>query len=51
MENMDKGLAVPKWVLINQPKIPVMPQNLCAQFVCQSSKVWDFDENGFIGRP
>ena len=22
MENMDKGLTVPKWVLINQPKIP-----------------------------
>ena len=26
MENMDKGLAVPKWVLI-----PQMPQNLSAQ--------------------
>ena len=22
MENIDKGLTVPKWVLINQPKIP-----------------------------
>ena len=25
MENMDKGLTVPKWVLINWPKIPQMP--------------------------
>ena len=27
MENMDKGLAVPKWVLVNWPKMPKMPQN------------------------
>jgi hypothetical protein len=44
MENMDKGLTVPKWVLINQPKIPQMPQNLSAQFVWPSQKVWDFSE-------
>ena len=44
MENMDKGLTVPKWVLINRPKIPQMPQNLFAQIVCPSPKVWDFDE-------
>ena len=44
MENMDKGLAVPKWVLIVQPKIPQMPQKLSAQFVCISPKVWDFNE-------
>ena len=44
MENMDKGLTVPKWVLINWPKIPQMPQKLPAQFVCPSPKVWDFDE-------
>jgi hypothetical protein len=36
MENMDKGLTVPKWVLIVWPKIPQMPQNLSAQFVCPS---------------
>ena len=41
---MDKGLTVPKWVLINWPKIPKMPQNLFAQIVCPSPKVWDFDE-------
>ena len=26
-----KGLTVPKWVLINQPNIPQIPQNLSAQ--------------------
>ena len=34
-EDMDKGLTVPKWVLINWPKIPQMPQN---------TKVWDVNE-------
>ena len=44
MEKMDKGLTVTKWVLINWPKIPQMPKNLCAQIVCPSPKVWDLDE-------
>ena len=44
MKNMDKGLTVPKWVLITWPKIPQMPQNLSAQIVCASPKVWDFDK-------
>ena len=44
MENMDKGLTVPKWVPINRSKIPQMPQNLSAQIVCPSTKVQDFDE-------
>ena len=44
MKNMDKALIVPKWVLINQPKIPQVPQKLSAQIVCSSPKVWDFDE-------
>ena len=51
MENMDKGLTVPKWVLINWPEIPQMPKILSAQIVCPSPKVWDFDEKGIIGRP
>ena len=34
MENTDKG----------RPKIIQMPQNLTAQFVCLSLKVWDFNE-------
>ena len=41
---MDKGLTVPKWVLKVWPKIPQMPQNLFAQFVCPSPKVLDFNE-------
>ena len=44
MENMDKGFTVPKWVLIVWLKIPQMPQNLSAQFVCPSPKVLDFIE-------
>ena len=44
MENMDKGLTVPKWVLIVWSKIPQMPQNLSSQFVCPSPKGLDFNE-------
>ena len=44
MENMDKGLKVPKWVMIVRLKIPQMPQNFSAQFLCPSPKVWDFNE-------
>ena len=44
MEIMDKGLTVQKWVLINWPNIPQMPQNLSAQIVCPNPKVWDLDE-------
>ena len=32
MENMDKGLTVSKWVLINRLKIPQMPQNVRFQW-------------------
>jgi hypothetical protein len=31
MENMDKGITAPKWVMIVWPKIPKMPQKLSAQ--------------------
>ena len=33
MENIDKELTVPKWVVTVQPKIPQIPQNLPDQFV------------------
>ena len=36
MENMDKELTVPKWVLIVPPKIPQIPQKISAQNVCPS---------------
>ena len=35
MENMDKGLSVPKWVLI-----PQMPQNLSVDLSAQAQKLW-----------
>jgi hypothetical protein len=44
MENMDKKFTVPKWVLMNRPEMPQMPQNLCNQIVSPSPKIWDFDE-------
>ena len=46
MENMDKGLTVPKWVLIHKrPKIPKMPQTLSAQ----APKFGILMKKGFIG--
>ena len=33
LENMDKGLTVPKWVLINWPKIPKIPPNISLHIV------------------
>ena len=45
MENMDKGLTLPKWVLIVWPKIPQMPQNLFVQFVFPIPKILDFNKN------
>ena len=43
-KNLEKGLTVSKWLLINRPKIPQMPQKCSAQFVCPSPKVWDFQK-------
>jgi hypothetical protein len=47
MEYMGKGLTVLKWVLIVQPKMPQMPQNLSAQ----AQKFSISMKKGFIGRP
>ena len=44
MENMDKGLAVPKWVLMVWLKIPQMPQNLFAQIAYPNENILDFNE-------
>ena len=38
MENMDKGLTVPKWVMIVWPKIPQMPQNYIPNLSAQARK-------------
>jgi hypothetical protein len=51
MQNMEKGLTVPKWALINWLEVPKMPQNLSSQIVFPSPKVWDFDEKKLYGRP
>ena len=32
MENMDNGLTVPKWALMNCLKVPQMPPKLFAKF-------------------
>ena len=47
MENMDKGITVPKWVLINRPKESQMAQNLSAQ----AQKFGILIKEGFIGHP
>ena len=39
MENMDKELTVPKWVLIVQPKKAQMPQKMSAQ--AQKFKIFE----------
>ena len=41
---MDKGLTVPKRLLMNRPKVPQMPQNLSAHIVCPSPKNKYLDE-------
>ena len=51
MENMDKGLTVPKWVLRVWPKIPQVPQNLSAQNVCPSPKVLDLKKKLCVRSP
>ena len=37
LEKMDKGFTVPKWVLMNWPKISQIPQSLSVQIVWTSS--------------
>ena len=45
---MDKGLTVPKWGLIVQPKIP---QNLFGRSAKSAKKFGILLKKGFIGRP
>ena len=48
MENMDKGLTVPK----REPKIPQMPQNYLPKLSAQAQKFGISMKKGFIvGRP
>ena len=47
MENKDKELTVPKWVLINQPKIPKV---YTPQLSVLAQKFGILMKKGFIGR-
>ena len=49
VENMDKGLTVPKWVLTADSSAENSPN--APKFICPSAKVWDINEKGFIGHP
>ena len=49
MENMDKGLTVPKGVLIVQPKIPKSSRIYLPNFSAQAQKFWISMKKGFIG--
>ena len=51
MKNVNKGLTIPKWVLINQPKILLMLQNLSAKFSTQAQNFGISMKKGSIGRP
>ena len=47
MENMDKGVTVHTKMGADKSAENTsiqMPQNLSAQIICPSPKVWDFDE-------
>jgi hypothetical protein len=44
MENMEMGLTTKMGADISAANYPKMPQNLSAQFICPSLKVWDFRE-------
>ena len=49
MENMDKGLTVPKWVLINPQK--KYPKICLPKLSAQAQKFGILMKKGFIGRP
>ena len=48
---MDKGLTVPKWMLINWPKIPQMPKINLPKLSAQAQKFGISMKKGFIVRP
>jgi hypothetical protein len=51
MENMDKELTVPKWVLIVWPKIPQMSKIDLPNLSAQAQKFRISMKKDFIGRP
>ena len=51
MENMDKGLTAPKWVLINRLKKTQMPKIYQPKLSTQAQNFVILMKKGFIGRP
>jgi hypothetical protein len=51
MENMNKELTVPKWVLIIRPKIPKMPKIYLPNLSAQAQNFGILMKKGFIRRP
>ena len=51
MENMDKGLNVPKWVLIVRGKFPKCPRIYLPNLSAQAQNFWISMKKGFIGCP
>ena len=51
MENKDKGLTAPKWVLINWPKYPNCPKIYQPKLSAQAQKFVILMKKDFIGRP
>ena len=49
MENMEKGLTVPKWVLIVQLKYPKCYRIYLLNLSAQAQKLWISMKKGFIG--
>ena len=50
MENMNKGLTVPKWMLINWPKYLKGPEIYLPNLSAQAQKFGILMKKGFIGR-
>ena len=51
MENMDKGLGVPKWMLIDWLKYPKCPKMYLPNFSALAQKFGISMKKGFIGHP
>ena len=52
MENVDKRFTVPKWILIDQPKITQMPKKkYLSKLSAQAQKFGILFKKGFKGHP
>ena len=51
MKNMEKGLTLPKWMLINWSKILEMPHIYLPKLSAHAQKFEILMKEGFIGSP